>query len=473
MAALARGRCRSSRRPSRPPLPPPLQEAGATSFTIFLRGAPIGTEQVAVTRTADGWTIVSSGRLGAPIDVVARRLQVRYTPDWKPLELTLDGTVRGQPQTIRTVVEGTTAKSEIIIAGQAIAEVRHHRPERAAAAAEQFFGPYEALAARLKTAAAGTDDPGLPRAADVDHRPRRRVVCRTDSDHGASDQRAPHAHRRCCCLARQLDADLWTDDDRPAAPLQRAGAVARGRARGHRRRSRRGSVSISRPNDEQVRIPDNGFSLAGTLSKPAAADRGAAAGGVLVGGSGPTDRDEPGVRHSRSSVSSPARSPTPASSSSATTSAASARAAAGPRRRRWPTTRRTCARPSRCWPTGRTSIRSASPSIGHSEGGLVALMAAAKEKRIAAVGLLATPGITGADLVLAQQQRLLDRIDADAGREAGEGRRAEEDPRGGDHRQGAGAAPARRAAHRGQRRVPEPADERSRRSWSRASASRC
>ena len=46
--------------------------------------------------------------------------------------------------------------------------------------------------------------------------------------------------------------------------------------------------------------------------------------------------------------------------------------------------------------------------IGHSEGGLVALMAGAKDKRIAAVGLIATPGVTGADLILAQQKHLLD-----------------------------------------------------------------
>ena len=56
-----------------PPLPPPLPDAGATSFTIFLRGAPIGSEQIALSRTPTGWTIVSSGRIGAPIDVVARR----------------------------------------------------------------------------------------------------------------------------------------------------------------------------------------------------------------------------------------------------------------------------------------------------------------------------------------------------------------------------------------------------------------
>src|SRR6185436_2408535 len=49
-----------------PPLAPPLPDAGATNFTIFLRGAPIGTEQIALTRTASGWTIASSGRLGAP-----------------------------------------------------------------------------------------------------------------------------------------------------------------------------------------------------------------------------------------------------------------------------------------------------------------------------------------------------------------------------------------------------------------------
>ena len=48
--------------------------------------------------------------------------------------------------------------------------------------------------------------------------------------------------------------------------------------------------------------------------------------------------------------------------------------------------------------------------LGHSEGGLVALIAADKEKRIAAVGLLATPGVPGAELVLAQQQRALNRL---------------------------------------------------------------
>ena len=45
---------------------------------------------------------------------------------------------------------------------------------------------------------------------------------------------------------------------------------------------------------------------------------------------------------------------------------------------------------------------------GHSEGGRVAMLAAAREDKIASLALLATPGTSGADLVLEQQRHLLD-----------------------------------------------------------------
>jgi hypothetical protein len=56
--------------------------------------------------------------------------------------------------------------------------------------------------------------------------------------------------------------------------------------------------------------------------------------------------------------------------------------------------------------------------IGHSEGGEVALLAAAKDDHIAAVGLIATPGVTGAEIVLAQQKRLLDQSTMSAAEKA-------------------------------------------------------
>jgi alpha-beta hydrolase superfamily lysophospholipase len=48
--------------------------------------------------------------------------------------------------------------------------------------------------------------------------------------------------------------------------------------------------------------------------------------------------------------------------------------------------------------------------VGHSEGAWVALLAAAREKRISAVATIAGPATTGAELVLEQQQRALDQM---------------------------------------------------------------
>ena len=57
--------------------------------------------------------------------------------------------------------------------------------------------------------------------------------------------------------------------------------------------------------------------------------------------------------------------------------------------------------------------------LGHSEGGAIALVAAARDKRIAALVLLAAPGVSGSDLVLAQQKHLLDRSNlSDADKQA-------------------------------------------------------
>ena len=57
--------------------------------------------------------------------------------------------------------------------------------------------------------------------------------------------------------------------------------------------------------------------------------------------------------------------------------------------------------------------------VGHSEGGAIALVAAARDKRIAALVLMAAVGVSGSDLVLAQQKRLLDRSNlSDADKQA-------------------------------------------------------
>ena len=390
-----------------PPVPPPLPDAGATNFTIFLRGAPIGSEQIAVTRTAIGWTIVSSGRLGAPIDVVARRLQARYTPEWRPVEFSLDGTVRGQQQTIRTTFDGTTAKSLITVGGQ---PTEKSDPVDAAAVVllpNSFFGPYEALAARLRTVPAGTEISAyLVGQMSISIR-----AGETTAEQIQTAARVVSARRTRITLAlpnARLDADLWADDSgrmiRFSVPAQSLEVVREDIAAVSAR-----SLTISRPNDEALSIPGNGFLLAGTLSRPAQSTDTRLPAVVLVGGSGPADRDGVAygipvlgqiadslanagwvvVRYDKRGI---GQSGGRAESASLADYAEDVRAALKMLEKRKDVDPKRIA------------------VVGHSEGGLVALIAAAKEKKIAAVGLLATPGLTGADVVLAQQQRLLNRM---------------------------------------------------------------
>src|SRR3954467_598947 len=394
------------------PVGPPLQEAGATNFTIFLNGVPIGSEQVAVNRTATGWTIVSSGRLAAPIDAGARRVQVRYTPEWRPLEFTFDGTVRGVAQAIHTVVEdGTLATSEITSAGQSKPKKDTIDPETLLVLPSSFFGPYEALAARLKTAAAGATIPLYFEALQ----PVQATIGESSAEQIQTASRLINARRTRVTIALAagtLAIDLWTDDTgrmiRFSVPLQSLEVVREDIAAVSSR-----SVTISRPNDAPVNIPSNGFSLAGTVSKPAGASSARLPAVVLVGGSGPTDRDglaagipilgqiagalaDAGYVVARYDKRGVGQSGGRAEASTLIDYAEAVRAAV-----------KLLADRKDVDPK-RIAV------VGHSEGGLVALIAATKDKRISAVGLLATPGATYAEVALAQQKRALDRMQLSA-----------------------------------------------------------
>src|SRR5256885_7349311 len=98
---------------AQPPAPAVFQPGATSSFMISLRGNPIGIEQMALSRTTEGWSILSTGRLAQPLDVVARKVEVRYTADWKPVAFNIDTTVRGEFQRVITTVEGATASTEI------------------------------------------------------------------------------------------------------------------------------------------------------------------------------------------------------------------------------------------------------------------------------------------------------------------------------------------------------------------------
>jgi uncharacterized protein len=169
------------------------------------------------------------------------------------------------------------------------------------------------------------------------------------------------------------------------------------------------SVAARNPNDSDVTIPANGFNIAGTLTSPSAPGRLRHPAIVLVGGSGPTDRDETVVgipifahlaraladagymvvRYDKRGVGQSG-----GRTESATLADYADDAVAVVK-----------------WIASRKDVdRRHVAMAGHSEGGAVALLAAEREKKIGAVILIAAPGSTGADLILEQQRHLLDRM---------------------------------------------------------------
>ena len=203
--------------------------------------------------------------------------------------------------------------------------------------------------------------------------------------------------------------DLWDDESgrlmRISVPSKKIEYVRDDVAAVSTRR-----VVISRSGDEPVQVPANGFTLAGTVSKPGAAAAGTRSpAAVLVVGSGPLDRDETvaGIpvfgqlagaladaglvvlRYDKRGI---GQSGGRVESAGLADYAEDVRAAVkflGARKDIDPK---------------RISV------IGHSEGGAAALIAASKDNKIAALVLMGTPGYAGADVVLAQQRRALEQL---------------------------------------------------------------
>jgi uncharacterized protein len=377
----------------------PGPSVGEASFKIFLRSSQIGTADVRLARDANGWTITSSGRIGPPFDLVTRLLEVRYDADWRPLAVTIDATAGGQPVLIRTTVAGANATTKAASNGQA-PDVTEPIDDTAIFLPNPFFGAFEALAIRLRTAAEGAIIPiyGGPHAA---YNAR---VGRSTTEQIQTPARLLDARRTAVQLLRPggppQDVEIWADASgrllRLAVPEQNLEVVRDDVGSVEARR-----VVMARPNDEQVQIPANGFSLAGTVSRPAGGAAGRLPAIVLVGGSGPTDRDETVynipifaelssaladhgflvLRYDKRGVGQSGGRPEAATLDDYADDLRSVVKFVADRD--YVDDRRIAV-------------------VGHSEGGMVAMIAAAQEKHVRALVLIAAPGVSGAELNMAQ-----------------------------------------------------------------------
>lgn len=221
---------------AQPPTPgaPSAPPGDSSRFLILLRSAQVGTEESTVRQAPDGWTITGSGRLGQPVDVTARRLEVKYDANWAPLELTIDALSGTRSTPVRTVVTGTSAASEYRQDGK-LAEKVDTIHRRALLLPSPFFAPYEALSMRLRVASRGDTismyaAPAASLTATVDDISTERIQTVERIDRSAAGQ--PQLQRpRCASLdGYRLGRRAWT-----AASSQRADSGARSRPRRYQR----------------------------------------------------------------------------------------------------------------------------------------------------------------------------------------------------------------------------------------------
>jgi pimeloyl-ACP methyl ester carboxylesterase len=385
--------------------PPP---APSSDYTVFVRGSAVGREEIAVRTSIDGMTITSQGRTSAPGTPVIERVEIRYGAAGSPESFELAGSFNGGQVRLRTVFEDGTAVTTGSQQGKPISATQKVSPG-AIVVANGIYAGFAALPPLLARASAGhefrvfvlpTVEMGARVAAIADDRMQTGTTIFNVRRYDLV--LADPAGDLAVSVTTTLDGALL----RVSIPAQSidvlrsdiAGATAR-------------TDVYSNPGDQAVLVPAAGFNLGATLTVPDGAARAPAV--VLAAGSGAPDRD------------------TLAGGVPAMAQLAGALADAGfvviryDRRgsgqsggRAESATLADYAEDVRTivrWLANRKDVDSRRIAVaGHGEGAWMALLAASKEKRVAAVASLAGPATTGAELVLEQQEYQLDRSNTPA-----------------------------------------------------------
>ncbi len=340
-----------------------------------------------------------------------RRVEIRYDRDWHPTSLTIDDTVRGDLVSVHTTFADGTAHEQVTVKGTT-KTTTEPVPADALVLPNPFFGAYEALSAKLATAPQGSTlhiyaAPGVHYDARVGA---------SSSETLQTTERTIKAKLTAVTFMptgeAPVEVSVLADGSgrllRLSIPAQSLQVVREDIAAVSTRR-----LVAARPNDEDVNVPANGFSLAGTLSRPIAPAGAARAEKlpaiVLVGSPSLTDRNAitAGIP--------------------VLGELADALADAGFAVLRYDNrgTGQSGGRPDAATladyaDDARSAVKYLADRkdidhdrvalVGYGEGGYVAMLTSSKEKKVKALILVDTPSTTGAELMLQRQQHALDRM---------------------------------------------------------------
>ena len=386
---------------------PPSPTPGDATFNVFIRGTQVGREQVTVSRTGSGWIITSTGRMSAPTEFTLTRFELKYAPDWQPMEMVLEARVKNAPVILKTSFTMTTAINEIT-QNNVTNSKEDQISARTVVLPNNVFAAYEGLAPRLSTLAADAEFP-IYVAPQTEIKVKVRSVtpqALTGPDGSVPTRRYELTFNN---PSGPIDAAVVIDDKLRVVRFEipSAGVLVV--------REDASSVAVRpeiarNPTDAAVSMPANGFALAGTLTTPpGVAGRLRYPAVLLVGGTSPADRDQviggvPVFAHLARALSesghvvlrydrrgagqSGGRTETATISDYADDVVSAVR-----------------------WLAKRNDVDKKRIVVaGYGDGGTAALIAATRHKEIDGVVTLNAPGSRGADLILQQQQRVLDTL---------------------------------------------------------------
>jgi pimeloyl-ACP methyl ester carboxylesterase len=383
----------------------------STPFLLFLQQRPVGREQVAVIRNADGWIVRGASQMGTPVDLTTSRAEIRYTSDWEPRSVIVDSLARGRELKLRTTFADGKASSEVTADGKTEPKVDQVSAD-AIVLLNTFLGSYAALAQRLAGVQPGAELRGYVA-------PQIELPVRVQSvtpERIETPRQSIDAVRYLLSIvnpppAPALDVTIWADQ---GGQLLRLSVPAQGveLAREDIASAASRTTTFAIAGDASVSIPAAGFNIAATITRPAGA-AGPFPAIVLIGGSGYTDRDETVfgipvfgqlakglveagfvvVRYDKRGV---GQSGGRAESATLADYAEDARAIVR-------------------WLERQADVdRNRIAVVGHSEGAAVAMILASREdRRVKAAALVAGMGTTGAELILEQQRHALDLMKMD------------------------------------------------------------
>jgi pimeloyl-ACP methyl ester carboxylesterase len=393
------------------PAPAAVPTPGEATYIVFVNGRAIGREQANLARTPSGWTITSSGTLGAPLNLVNKRFELTYANDWQPIELKIDATVsdprdpKAEPQVLglATSFATTTAINEVTQNG-VTASKTDQITARTVVMPGNFFAAYEALAVRLSPMTSAGELPVYV-APQGEIKAVIRAVTPATYETPAGTLKARRFSLTFQHPNGPVDVEVTVDERGRFAKADMTGigvSIARQDLAGVETRQQ----TFRNPTDSEVVVPAAGFGLAGTLTTPPRQGRLRHPTFVLVGGSGPIDRDSTvagiplfaqlagqlaerdfiALRYDKRGVGkSGGRIERVTLGDYAEDVVAAVK-----------------------WLARRKDVDGEHIFVaGHGEGAAIAMIAAGREKKIAGLVLLAGIGLPGRELILEQQQHLL------------------------------------------------------------------